>query len=145
MLFILSYWIFLRFYNLPVIAQYKKTNAHPVTWKVIMFETKKTSIQHVLQIIWEIRRYLWISLPKVKCWDSEKNNASVFMEGTEVCEGMSFKHCTSWVLSCWNSQFSYNLVNYQVNHNCKYQIIYLEKNWDGSRVASKFSTKLFSP
>lgn len=45
-----------------------------------MFETKKTSVQHVLQIIWEIQRNLWIRLPKAR-----KKNASGFMEGTEVC------------------------------------------------------------
>lgn len=54
------------------------------------------------------------------------------------CAGDFFK---SYVLSCWNSQFKCNLVNYQVNHNCKHQIMHLENNWDGSRVASKFSTK----
>lgn len=44
-----------------------------------MFETKKTSVQHVLQIIWEIQRNLWIRLPKVKCWDSEKKKMQVVL------------------------------------------------------------------
>lgn len=111
-----------------------------IIWKVIMFEIKKAGVQHALQSIWEIWMHVCNNLLKAKHWDRNKKKPNGFMVGTEVCWG--FQHWVSWVLSCWNSQFICNLVSYQANHNCKDQVMYLENNWDGSRVASKFHTKI---
>lgn len=84
-------------------------------------------------MIWEIWRNPCNNLPKAKCWDRKKQLQVALwkeLKYARVCH------------SCWNIQFNCSLVNYQVNHNYKHQIIYLENNWDGSRIAHKFSTEI---